>query len=247
MPPFMGQGLCSGLRDAANLSWKLALVLSGRADAAVLDSYETERRPHTTEMARTSVRLGHVFLARNRATAWLRDTVLRAVQTIPRVRRFVERFEFKPVPAYRRGLMAGGRRDGVVGTMFPQPRVLLAGSSEPLLLDEVLGDGFAVLGPAAAGNPLGAGWQELPVRFVAVHPAGTRLAGAPVLSGSWQPERVDVIDTDGVLDGWFRRHRADLVVLRPDRFVFALTATAGADQAGRDLRAALGMRLTSVR
>ncbi|MFD2767185.1 bifunctional 3-(3-hydroxy-phenyl)propionate/3-hydroxycinnamic acid hydroxylase [Micromonospora eburnea] len=240
MPPFLGQGLCSGLRDAANLSWKLALVLSGAADATVLDTYETERRPHTVEMARTSVRLGRVFLARNRYTAWMRDTVLRAVQAIPRVRRFVERFEFKPVPAYRRGLMAGGRRDGAVGTMFPQPRILIPGSPDSCLLDEALGDGFAVLGPATPGSPLGSQWRGLPVRFVAVHPSGTPVPDLPAPPGDGQPDRVDVVDVDGVLGGWLRRHQADLVVLRPDRFVFALTAADGIDRVGWDLSAALG-------
>ncbi|MEU6076050.1 bifunctional 3-(3-hydroxy-phenyl)propionate/3-hydroxycinnamic acid hydroxylase [Micromonospora sp. NPDC047074] len=240
MPPFMGQGLCSGLRDAANLSWKLALVLSGAADATVLDTYETERRPHTQEMARTSVRLGRVFLARSPSIAWMRDTLLRAVQTISRVRRFVERFEFKPVPAYRRGLMAGGRRDGVVGTMFPQPRILLPGGSEARLLDEALGDGFAVLGPATADGPLGSRWRGLPVRFVAVHPGGTPVADLPVAPGDAGPDRVDVVDVDDVLGGWLRRHRAGFVVLRPDRFVFALVAEGGIEQAGRELSAALG-------
>ncbi|WP_231394678.1 bifunctional 3-(3-hydroxy-phenyl)propionate/3-hydroxycinnamic acid hydroxylase [Micromonospora sp. CNB394] len=240
MPPFMGQGLCSGLRDAANLSWKLSLVLSGAAGPAVLDTYETERRPHTVEMARTSVRLGHVFLARNRIAAWMRDTALRAVQTVPRVRRFVERFEFKPVPAYRRGLMAGGRRDGVVGTMFPQPRVLVPGAPGGRLLDEALGDGFVVLGTAGVAGPHGARWQGPPVRFVAVHPAGTPLAGLPEKSGDCGYERIDVVDADGVLGGWLRRHGADLVVLRPDRFVFALVVAGGIERAGRDLSAALG-------
>ncbi|GAB3057419.1 bifunctional 3-(3-hydroxy-phenyl)propionate/3-hydroxycinnamic acid hydroxylase [Micromonospora schwarzwaldensis] len=241
MPPFLGQGLCSGLRDAANLSWKLALVLSRAADAALLDTYETERRPHTLEMAQTSVRLGRVFLARSRSTAWVRDTVLRAVQTIPRVRRFLERFEFKPVPAYRRGLMAGGRRDGVVGTMFPQPRVLIPGSSGARLLDEALGDGFAVLGLATEGGPLGPQWRGLPVRFVAFHPSGTPVAGLPDQPGNGQPDRVDVVDVDGVLGGWLRHRRVDLVVLRPDRFVFAVSATAGIDRVGQDLSAALGV------
>ncbi|MDO3686614.1 bifunctional 3-(3-hydroxy-phenyl)propionate/3-hydroxycinnamic acid hydroxylase [Micromonospora sp. C28ISP2-4] len=240
MPPFMGQGLCSGLRDAANLSWKLSLVLSGAADPAVLDTYETERRPHTVEMARTSVRLGHVFLARNRVTAALRDTALRAVQTIPRVRRFVERFEFKPVPAYRRGLMAGGRRDGVVGTMFPQPRVLVPGAPGERLLDEVLGDGFVVLGAVGVDGPSLPSRQGLPVRFVAVHPSGTPLTALPDESGDGGYDRVDVVDAEGVLGGWLRRHGAELVVLRPDRFVFSLVRAGGAERAARDLSAALG-------
>ncbi|HEY0701001.1 MAG TPA: bifunctional 3-(3-hydroxy-phenyl)propionate/3-hydroxycinnamic acid hydroxylase, partial [Micromonospora sp.] len=206
MPPFLGQGLCSGLRDAANLSWKLAMVLTGAADPALLDTYETERRPHTVAMARTSVRLGRVFLARSRVAAGLRDTVLRAAQTVPRVRRFVRHFEFKPVPAYRRGLLAGGRRHGPVGAMFPQPRITLAGSSAPHLLDEALGPGFAVVGPDLPPLP---GWAGLPVRYVVVHPAGTPPEQLPATHDP--AGRVDVVDVDGVITAWLRRHRAGLV------------------------------------
>ncbi|GAB3136403.1 bifunctional 3-(3-hydroxy-phenyl)propionate/3-hydroxycinnamic acid hydroxylase [Micromonospora sonneratiae] len=238
MPPFLGQGLCSGLRDAANLSWKLAMVLSGAADPALLDTYETERRPHTVAMARTSVRMGRVFLARSRTTAWLRDTALRGVQVVPRVRRFVRHFEFKPVPAYQRGLLAGGRRDGAVGTMFPQPRVGIPGSAGPQLLDGVLGSGFAVLGPGVpSGGPDDPRWRGLPVRFVAVHPAGTPLADLPTPGES--DRRVDVVDVDGAIGGWLRGHRADLVILRPDRFVFALAPADGLGHVARELSAAL--------
>ncbi len=236
MPPFLGQGLCSGLRDAANLTWKLSMVLSGAADAALLDTYEAERRPHTAAMADTSVRLGRVFLARSRRAAWLRDTVLRAVQTVPRVRRFVRHFEFKPVPAYGRGLMAGGRQDGPVGTMFPQPWVGSAGSATSRPLDEVLGSGFAVIGRGVAASlPETPG---LPVRAVVVHPAGTEVADRP----AHEPDggRVDVVDVDGAITAWLDRHRAEAVVLRPDRFVFAVAGPGGVDGVVRQLAVALG-------
>ncbi len=57
-PPFMGQGMCAGIRDAANLAWKLALCVQGRADDALLDSYQSERRPHTRAYVETAIRLG---------------------------------------------------------------------------------------------------------------------------------------------------------------------------------------------
>ncbi|GGP77821.1 bifunctional 3-(3-hydroxy-phenyl)propionate/3-hydroxycinnamic acid hydroxylase MhpA [Saccharothrix coeruleofusca] len=223
MPPFLGQGLCSGLRDAANLTWKLALVLRGRAEPALLDSYELERRPHTEEMAATSVRLGRVFLVRNRFAAFLRDSVLRAAQLVPRVRRFVRHFEFKPLPAHRRGVMAGGVRRGPVGTMFPQPRVVVAGSATPVLLDEVLGSGFAVIGPGVDARAA-ARWQGPPARFLRVVPPGVT------------PRRDEVADVDGALAEWFARHRVELAVLRPDRFVYATTA---GEALTRSLKAAM--------
>ncbi|MFJ6673935.1 bifunctional 3-(3-hydroxy-phenyl)propionate/3-hydroxycinnamic acid hydroxylase [Actinosynnema sp. NPDC091369] len=195
MPPFLGQGLCSGLRDAANLTWKLALALGPGDHDALLDGYEAERRPHTEEMARTSVRLGRVFLVRNRVAAFARDVVLRAVQTVPRVRRLVRHFEFKPLPA-----LPDGR------VMFPQPEVVVGGVRR--LLDDVLGPDFAVIGPG-----VGAGterdWSGPRARFLRV-----------VADGAPHTED-DLVDVTGALTAWFARHRTDAVVLRPDRFVHA--------------------------
>ncbi|MFI9007832.1 bifunctional 3-(3-hydroxy-phenyl)propionate/3-hydroxycinnamic acid hydroxylase [Actinosynnema sp. NPDC053489] len=211
MPPFLGQGLCSGLRDAANLTWKLHLVLAGHAEESLLDSYEVERRPHVEEMAATSVRLGRVFLVRRRFAAAARDAVLRAVQTVPRVRRFVRHFEFKPLPALRRGVLAGGRRRGAVGTMFPQPRVAVPGSPDPRPLDSVLGAEFTVIGPGV-DRGTATGWQGPPARFV-------RVLRDPAEATS---QVASVVDVDGVLTAWFARHGARVAVLRPDRFVYSL-------------------------
>ncbi|CCH32167.1 bifunctional 3-(3-hydroxy-phenyl)propionate/3-hydroxycinnamic acid hydroxylase [Actinosynnema sp. NPDC047251] len=201
MPPFLGQGLCSGLRDAANLTWRLAQVLRGDADEALLDGYEAERRPHTEEMALTSVRLGRVFLVRNRFGAAVRDAVLRAVQTVPRVRRAIRHFEFKPRPALP------GRR-GPVGSMFPQPDVAVGGTRVPL--DDVLGAEFAVVGPGV-DTATAIGWRGPVARFVRVVPPGTE---APA-------DITTVEDVDGALTAWFAEHGTDVVVLRPDRFVHA--------------------------
>ncbi|MFE9750540.1 bifunctional 3-(3-hydroxy-phenyl)propionate/3-hydroxycinnamic acid hydroxylase [Saccharothrix saharensis] len=195
MPPFLGQGLCSGLRDAANLTWKLALVLGPGGHDALLDTYEAERRPHTEAMARTSVRLGRVFLVRNRVAAFARDVVLRAVQTVPRVRRLVRHFEFKPLPA-----LPDGR------VMFPQPEVVVGGVRR--LLDDVLGPDFAVIGPdvdAATARD----WSGPRARFLRV-----------VADGARHTED-DLVDVTGTLTAWFTRHRTGAVVLRPDRFVHA--------------------------
>jgi 3-(3-hydroxy-phenyl)propionate hydroxylase len=66
MPPFAGQGISGAFRDAANLCWKLAAVIDGRASDALLDTYETERRAHHDEIAKTAVRIGRIVMPPNR-------------------------------------------------------------------------------------------------------------------------------------------------------------------------------------
>jgi 3-(3-hydroxy-phenyl)propionate hydroxylase len=61
MPPFMGQGMCSGVRDAVDLAWKLAAVQRGTADSGLLDTYEAERRPHVEEVTRLSIEAGQLL------------------------------------------------------------------------------------------------------------------------------------------------------------------------------------------
>lgn len=73
MPPFMGQGMCAGLRDVWNLAWKLDLVLRGRADPALLESYTPERAPHVTDIIKISMFLGSIICMPDPAEAQKRD------------------------------------------------------------------------------------------------------------------------------------------------------------------------------
>jgi 3-(3-hydroxy-phenyl)propionate hydroxylase len=237
MPPFMGQGLCSGLRDAANLTWKLQRVLAGLADDALLDTYEQERRPHVEAMMELSVRMGHLFLARNGVVAAARDAFMRGLQRIPSVRRFIQGFGFKPMPAHEEGFYLGGGRSGrdaPEGGYFIQPPVRLA-SGEEVLLDEAVGTNFVVLSRAGAKGAEVARKlaRKLGARFL-------RFTSQPEAGGeaeAGEPGEAPVVDVTGKLSEWFARHAADVVVLRPDRFVF------GAVPAERlpELSAALGV------
>ncbi len=222
MPPFMGQGLVSGLRDVANLCWKLALVVNsgGAVDAGLLASYEVERRPHVRAMADISVRMGHVFLARSPALALARDWLFRLLDRVPRTRRFLRGFEFKPAPCVERGLILGGARSSSgasEGSYFPQPRVLTAAGFR-VRLDELLGPGFAVVGldcdPRAAVGEA-APWSALGARFVRILSQGTG-------------EGADGVDETGRLAAWFRGRGAAVAIVRPDRVVYGASSAAGA-------------------
>ena len=85
MPPFAGQGMCSGIRDAANLAWKLDLVLSGRADDALLDSYASERAAHVRHAIGMSIELGNVICLTDPAAAAARDEILLKADGRPEV------------------------------------------------------------------------------------------------------------------------------------------------------------------
>lgn len=227
MPPFMGQGLCSGLRDVANLTWKLAAVLTGAADPKLLTTYEVERRAHTQAMIDLSARMGQVFLTVAPRLAAARDAVLRALQRVARIRRFIGDLEFKPPPLHRAGFIAGGRRprNGAQGTYFPQI------GGEAGRSDELLGPGFAVVGLEVDPRTVDRDGllSDLRPRFVRVRAA----------AGASEPGLVDVVDASGRLTAWFRRHRAALAIVRPDRHVFAGGPAHAAASLGRALADAL--------
>ncbi|QSQ12111.1 bifunctional 3-(3-hydroxy-phenyl)propionate/3-hydroxycinnamic acid hydroxylase MhpA [Myxococcus landrumensis] len=232
MPPFMGQGLVSGMRDASNLAWKIQRVVKGLAHDSLLDTYEQERRPHVEAVQKLCVNFGHLFLARNRYVAMARDWMMRTVQKIPRVRRFIQGFEFKQPPAHESGYyLGGGPKDSksAQGSYFIQPKVRLA-SGEEVLLDEAMGNEFAVLcradAPAAQVAAAQGLAESLGGRLLAVRAAGEDAGQVPAVE-----------DITGKLGAWFSRHDSDVVVLRPDRFVF------GAVKAERlpELRDALGV------
>ena len=134
-PPFLGQGMCAGLRDAANLAWKLEAVLKHGAPPALLDSYESERAPHVRALIEMAVRLGNIIQTTDPELAAQRDARFRTAQP--------EIFELPPQ------LLGAGAFDTAPGTPagrpFPQPRL-----DDGRLLDELLGRRSAVIGRAGA-------------------------------------------------------------------------------------------------
>lgn len=112
MPVWQGQGYNSGIRDATNLAWKLALVVQGRARDALLDSYELERRDHARSMIHLSEVAGDIFAPQDpRVAAW-RDTLTLALNAVPQVKQYFVEMRFKPMPRYAKGAIVPVPPDG---------------------------------------------------------------------------------------------------------------------------------------
>ncbi|MBV9350611.1 MAG: bifunctional 3-(3-hydroxy-phenyl)propionate/3-hydroxycinnamic acid hydroxylase [Mycobacterium sp.] len=221
MPVWQGQGYNSGIRDAANLGWKLAAVVTGRADDALLDTYDVERRKHARAMIDLSTIVGRVISPTNRRVAAVRDVIVRSASIVPSLKRYVLEMRFKPMPRYEHGAVVHPEpadADSPAGTLFIQPPVDTR-DRENVLLDDVLGGWFAIL--CWNNNPreiLGAqaftAWKTLGARFVAVRPM-TQLHWA----GHDDPDVVIVGDRTGALKAWFDAHRESVLFLRPDRCI----------------------------
>jgi 3-(3-hydroxy-phenyl)propionate hydroxylase len=148
-PPFLGQGMCAGIRDAANLAWKLEAVLARQAPCALLDTYESERAPHVRALIELAVRLGNIIQTTDPALAAERDARFRAGRP--------EIFELPPQ------MLGAGAFDAQPGSPagrpFPQPRL-----HDGRLLDELLGRRSAVIGRpealAAAAAPTVERWRR---------------------------------------------------------------------------------------
>ena len=137
-PPFVGQGLVSGLRDAANLAWKLAWVTEGRAAPSLLESYDRERRPHAKKMVDLARFAGLFIMPRSRTRAFVTHGMLNVLRHVPGLKTLIGDFSVKPMNAYSEGLFVRGRGRIPRGSWFPQA-VLRDAHGRARLSDEVIG------------------------------------------------------------------------------------------------------------
>ncbi|CAA0331631.1 bifunctional 3-(3-hydroxy-phenyl)propionate/3-hydroxycinnamic acid hydroxylase [Klebsiella oxytoca] len=220
MPVWQGQGYNSGMRDAFNLAWKLALVVNGKAGEALLDSYQQERRDHAKAMIDLSVTAGNVLAPPKRWHGAVRDGISWLLNYLPPVKRYFLEMRFKPMPQYRDGalLAEGEGKTSPVGKMFIQPKVTLE-TGQVTLLDEVIGARFAII--AWGCNPWWgltdeqiARWRAVGVQFIQVVPEVQIHCDQDNVPGV-----IRVGDTQNRLKNWFAQHDTAIAVVRPDRFV----------------------------
>jgi 3-(3-hydroxy-phenyl)propionate hydroxylase len=207
-PPFLGQGMCAGIRDAANLAWKLDLVLRGRADAALLDTYGSERSPHVRAFIQTAIDLGRIICTQDPEVARVRDAELLARE---------DRGNIVPIlPDPGPGCLQGGRAQGVhprVGRLAPQPRVR-QGDGEARL-DDVTGQGFRLVLRDARGWPDDARCA----RFDALGGRVVVWGDAPTEAG---PGGLACVDAAGEAGAFFDRHGLHAFLVRPDHVTFGV-------------------------
>ncbi|HEV6966348.1 bifunctional 3-(3-hydroxy-phenyl)propionate/3-hydroxycinnamic acid hydroxylase [Roseateles sp.] len=217
-PPFAGQGLVAGLRDVANLAWKLAWVVKERADDRILDSYDAERRPHARKIINLARFLGALVMPGNRAAAFLMHGLIRTLRLLPKGRALFDDLKIKPENTFDTGLFWRDRRHERLraGSTLPQGWVRPAGGA-PVLSDDAFGLHWALVGVGVDPTPRlrpdqlhswqragGKVWQWCQ-RAQAQHLAATdqRLEA---LDETLLPRRVPL--------GW-------VVIVRPDRCVMA--------------------------
>jgi len=220
MPPFLGQGMCAGIRDAANLAWKLRLAVLGHADERIFDSYGEERAPHVRQIIETAVAVGHIICTQDEDIAKARDErILNGdgaglggaddTQMGP------------PLPGLASGVLEPEPRHAATGELALQARVRDPEGREGRL-DDLVGPGFTLLcrgAPPALDEAAARLADELGIRLVSFD---------------------QYVDHTGSYKEWFDKIRAQTVVVRPDHAIFgAATGARSANALLHDLADAL--------
>jgi len=212
MPPFLGQGMCAGIRDAANLAWKLDLVRHGLAGNPLLDTYYDERAAHVRTIIGRAVQAGRLIQTTDPTVAEARDRMFLAG---------AERMHSPDAPGGELDIRMPGLTGGLLsrtgvgsaaGDIFPQ--TLVERDGRPLRLDDALGEGFAIIaGPDDArvlSEAAQEAWAFLSPSFVHVQP--------PTAGGRPGENALTVRDREGFVLDWLRAN--GVAVVRPDRYVY---------------------------
>ncbi|MGE0704178.1 MAG: bifunctional 3-(3-hydroxy-phenyl)propionate/3-hydroxycinnamic acid hydroxylase [Pirellulaceae bacterium] len=210
MPPFMGQGACSGMRDSVNLAWKLDLILRGISSESILDSYQIEREPHTRTWIDLSILSGEVSCTLDAEQAAQRDAALLS-GTAP------------PMPAFPH-LTAGvlfkapqGAPIAPAGELFLQREVAIG--ERRGLFDDVVGRGFLLIG--VHGDPR-VGLSEADTQFLSS--IGTTAAW---IANAGQSMASAFDDLTGEYAQLFERTGTVAFLIRPDHYIFGAARSKG--------------------
>lgn len=209
-PPFIGQGMCQGIRDVVNLCWKLEEVIANRAGPALLDSYAVERGQHVRTLTARIKAIGHMICERDPDAAAARDAKLLADNggTPPSVTRQ------DIVPPLAAGLLSPHPHPAN-GVLFPQPFVHAA-NHQQYRLDDITKTGWRLVYDGKQGHPAG------------VDPLITTVSVSSVPASEALPKPhpgLILIERDNILGAWFETYGCYAALVRPDHYVYGVAQT----------------------
>jgi 2-polyprenyl-6-methoxyphenol hydroxylase-like FAD-dependent oxidoreductase len=211
MPPFMGQGMCAGLRDDWNLAWKLDLVLDGKADERLLDTYQPERRPHVSDVIDLSMYLGKIICIPDAQKAAECDAAFLGGKAAPP----------PPFPCLTDGILQRDRQGAVqapAGLLSPHGSV--RAGDRVGRFDDVAGLGFVLVSRSGEAE------ARLGMRQKAVLDAiGARRV---VIAAADEARGAELADLDGKFIPYMEQHAIDTMLIRPDFYLYGAVAQASA-------------------
>ncbi len=203
MPPFAGQGMGAGMRDAVNLAWKLDLVLSERAGDQLLDTYTCERMPNVQHFIGVSMELGKVICITDPKIAAARDAQMFAVREHPELAP-----PSPPPPRLGSGVLHAD--DPLAGLPFIQGNVTRDGQTG--LFDDIIGRGFCLM--STVGEPSS-------VLSSTSHEFLTSLGGLTAcIVRDTNGAAGQILDEKGIYSDWFAANHCAVVLTRPDGYLF---------------------------
>ncbi|MBU8918992.1 bifunctional 3-(3-hydroxy-phenyl)propionate/3-hydroxycinnamic acid hydroxylase [Bacillus sp. FJAT-29953] len=237
MPPFLGQGLSSGIRDAVNICWKIAHILKYDVNESILDSYEKERMPHVEKIMRHAVLLGEIIQTNNQEIADFRDRLFNYLNSIPNVREALSNLVKAASP-----IGIGFHHPTIKSdetTLFPQTTVTLADGTQAKS-DNVIGGRFALIVSAnVSENKI----EELKQKLAALHLTDFFVCLQVVTQ---QPVKAEeVLEEIPHFSEWFDKNSVDAAIVRPDRYVYAKGAAEVAGDLLEDLAKSFGIKVMS--
>jgi 3-(3-hydroxy-phenyl)propionate hydroxylase len=219
-PPFAGQGMNSGVRDAHALSWRLIAVTRGDLGPGIFDSYPSERAPHARSLIEMAQNIGKVMMPTSHVQAFFVHWAFRLMRFVPPLHAYFAQMKYKPKPFYKDGFIVGAMQSKLAGRMIYQPNLEHLDRSRSRL-DDLTGSEFALIayGDNSQANIAASASMDFGI------PNVRRLAIVPMrmnIDRTADPSIIAVRDIDDLMAGQMPEGET-LVFVRPDRYIMAAT------------------------